>query len=283
MFRRRIENIYKKSNPHEQKKLTSTKKQAFNRNFTGISLIALIIVIVTLCLYPKGSLSATTPSFLEAEQEFNLDATYAFVGEGIPNATITDSQGILLHPISQYPSAVYFNVTRPTVENGVCDAILEVFNVTIVSDKGPAEKFVFFTGTNYNPSFSDTKLNTLTEGIYDLFDENSINGVNGMFYFNWTQDESFLSPKVGSFGTYTSYKNDLGIWSAGKPNTILVTVHRIGRVTMTNETLLVQPDIISTNYKSQVQLQEDSDGFIKNDLLPLSELSQKNKFQPLHK
>ena len=101
-------------------------------------------------------------------------------------------------------SAVYFNITRPTVENVACDAILEVYNVKIASDKGPVENFVFFAGTNYNPSFSDAELNTLTERIYDLFDLITVDGVTGNVCFNWTDDESILSAKVGSFGIYTN-------------------------------------------------------------------------------
>ena len=229
-----------------------------------------------------GSLSASAPDFQEAEQQFNLDASYAYVGKGNPNDTVIDSQGNLLHPISQYPSAVYFNVTRPTVENLECDAILEVFNITILSDKGPAEHFVFFTGTSYNPAFSDAELDVLTRRIYDLFDLDTVDGVSGMFYPNWTDDESFLSAKVGSYGTYTDYKNDFGLWNEGKPDTISVTFHRIGYVTTTNGTFSVKPDVISVNYKNQVQLQEHNEGFFKNEILPMDELSENNRFQPFN-
>jgi len=272
----------KKNNSHGPRKLASYQKKSVNRTLKGISLIAVVIVIVAICQSSIGSISASAPNFLEAEQQFNLDATYAYVGKGTPNATFTDSRGILLSPISQYPSAVYFNVTRPTVENVECDAILEVFNVTIASDKGPAEHFVFFTGTNYNPSFSDAELDTLTQRIYDLFDVDTIDGVSGMFCPNWTNDESFLSAKVGSYGTYTNYKNGLGLWNEGKPNTISVTFHRIGYVTMTNGTVSVHPDAISVNNKTQVQLQEYNDGFLKNKIVPTDKLSQKNRFQPLN-
>jgi hypothetical protein len=184
-------------------------------------------------------------------------------------------------PISQYPSAVYFNITRPNVENVACDAILEVFNVKMASDKGPTENFAFFTGTNYNPSFSKKELITLTNHIYDLINLNTVDGVSGNFRFNWTADEFILSTKVGSFGTYTNYKNGLGLWSEGKPNAISVFIYRIGYVTMTDGAVVVQPDAISANNKTQVQLQEYNDGFLKNEIVPMDELSQKNRFQPL--
>jgi hypothetical protein len=259
--------------------LSFRQKKPVNRTSSSISLIVAIIFAITLCQFSLGSISAS-PVNSVAEQQFNLDATYAYVGKGISNDNITNAQGIVLSPISQYPSAVYFNVTRPTAENDVCDALLEVFNVTIASDKGPAEHFVFFTGTNNNPSFSDAQLNTLTEGIYDLFDVNDVDGVSGMFCYNWTNDESYLSAKVGSYGTYTNYKNGLGLWSAGQPNTISVTFHRIGYVTITNGAVSAQPDVTGVNSKTQVPLQKYGDDFLRNEIVPMDKLPQENWFEP---
>jgi len=271
----------KKNNSPGPRKLVSYQKRSFNRTLKGISLIAVILSVIVISQFSISSLSASAPNF-QAEQQFNLDVSYAYVGKGTPNVTVTDSRGNVLRPISQYPSAVYFNVTRPTIENLECDAILEVFNITIASDKGPAEHFIFFTGTNYNPAFSDAELEALTWRIYDLFDVDTIDGVSGMFFPNWTTtDESFLSAKVGSYGTYTDYKNDLGLWNEGKPNAISVTFHRIGYVTMTNGAVSVQPDDISVNYKTQFQLQKHNEGFLKNEIVPMDELSGKNQFQPL--
>jgi len=274
----------KNINFQQPKKIEASRAKTFKSRTSIISILLITaLVIVSLGLSSIGSLSAKAPPVIELEpQQFNLDAAYAYVGQGTQNDTFTDSRGILLSPISQYPSAVYFNITRPTVENVACDAILEVYNVTIASDKGPSENFVFFAGTNYNPSFSDAEYNTLTEGIYDLFDLSTVDGVTGNFRFNWTADESVLSAKVGSYGTYTNYKNDLGLWSAGKPNTISVTIHRIGYVTMTNGAISVQPDTESVNNKTQVQLQEYDDGFLKNEIVPTDQLAQKNRFQPLN-
>lgn len=270
-----------KKNYRRCKNLKSTSNKSVIRALKGISLIAVILVIVVISQTSIYSISASAPNRVETEQQFNLNATYAYVGKGNPNDTVTDHQGILMSPISQYPSAVYINVTRPTVENVECDAILEVFNVTITSDKGPAEHFVFFTGTNYNPSFSEDELNILTKGIYTLIDVETIDGVSGMFCPNWTDNESFLSPKVGSFGTYTNYKNDLGLWSEGKPNTISVTISRIGYVTMTNGRVSSKLVAESVTNRKQVQLQEYGDGFLKNELVPTDKISQENKFQPL--
>jgi len=240
----------------------------------GILLIS-ALVIVSLSLSSITSLSAQANQLQASKPQFNLDATYAYVGQG-PNETCTNSKAILLSAVSQYPSVVYFNITRPSNSETVSyDAILEVFNVKITSDKGPAENFAFFTGTNYNPSFSEAELMTLTVGIYDLFDVNTVDGVTGHFRFNWTAGESILSKKVGSFGTYdNSYRNRLGLWSAGEPNMISVTFHRVGYVTITNGAISVQPDTISANNKTQVQLQKHSDGFLNNKIIPTDKLLQ---------
>ncbi|MEJ2272303.1 MAG: hypothetical protein P8X91_07470, partial [Candidatus Bathyarchaeota archaeon] len=239
--------------------------------------------IVSFCISSIGSLSARAPQSTESNtQQFNLDVTYAYVGQGPQNSTCTDSKGSLLSPMTQYPSAIYFNITLSIAENVAYDAILEVFNVKIKSDRGPTENFAFFTGTNYNPSFSATELYNLTDGIYDLINPNKVDDISGNFCFNWTDDGSILSTRVGSYGIFTNYKNDLGLWNAGKPNTILVTHHRIGYVTMTNGTISVQPDVISSNNKPQIQLQKYDNGFLKNKIVPTDKLSQINRFQPLN-
>lgn len=258
--------------------ILNIKKLATRRNSIISILLMTTMILVSLSLTSINSLSAKEPQVLESGPQFNLDATYAYVGQGPQNDTFTDSTGTVFSPISQYPSAIYFNITRSTIENITCDVILEVYNVTISSDKGPAEIFIFFTGTNYNPSFSETELDKLTNYIYDLFDVNTVDGVNGHFRFNWTDNEPLLSTKVGSFGTYTNYKNGTGLWSAGQPNSISVTFHRIGCVSMTNGVVAIQPDTQSINCKKQVQLQEHNDGFLKNNLLSADELSQNNRF-----
>ena len=49
---------------------------------------------------------------------------------------------------------------------------------------------------------------------------------------------------------------------------------------MTNGDISVQPDTQGLNNKTQVQLQEYNDGFLKNEM-PMDALSQNNKFEPL--
>ena len=91
-----------------------------------------------------------------------------------------------------------------------------------------------------------------------------------------------MSVKVGSVGTYTNYMNGSGLWSAGKPNSVSVIFHRIGYVTMTDSATSVKPDTTSVNNKTRVQLQEFEDGFLKNELVPMAELSEVNLFYPFN-
>lgn len=217
---------------------------------------------------------------LKSEPLFNIDIAYAFVGEGPYEAPHSHFDEVLHYPKSQYPSAVYLNVTLDSnAENMSCDAVIEVYLIQISSDKGSTENYAWFEGTNYKASFSDSELTSLTEHVYDLIDLNAVSGVRGHFRFNWTDNKSILGGKIGSFGSYSSSPSGLGLWSAGKPNTISITVHRIGRVTLDDDSILVRVD--TTNAKSKFQLEKYEEGFISNKILPVDNLSQIDLFQPL--
>ena len=253
------------------------------RLFKRCALITSILIIVATVI---ASISTSSVYSLQIEtpnlrpQQFNLETAYAYVGQGPSNDTFTDSKGVLLSPISRYPSAIYLNVTRPTVEDGQCDAVLEVFMVNITTDKNLTEKFIYFAGTNYTSSFSQEKLDILTEHIFELFDVNAVDAIRGNFRYNWTNNESILSPAIGSYGIYTNFFTGDGLWSKGKPDAISVTYYRIGYVTMINGAVLVQPDTESVSNKSQVQLQEKNGGFLKNNIIPADQLPQGNQFKP---
>lgn len=273
-----------KNTAFQRAKNKETYRAKTFENYSSIIGILLIvaIIIVPLCLIAIYSITTQYPQTIALKpQQFNLDASYAYVGPSITNANITDAEGNKLSP-SRYPSVVYFKITRANTEKVECDAIIEVFNVKIASDKGPAESFTYFAGTNYIPSFSNPELDNLTICIYDLIDLSTVDGVTGDFLFNWSNDESILSVKVGSVGTYTNYMNGSGLWSAGKPNSVSVIFHRIGYVTITDGATSVQPDTTSVNNKTQVQLQEFKDGFLKNELVSTVELSEVNLFHPFN-
>jgi hypothetical protein len=253
-----------------------------------ISILLLSILTVVMLSVPSiSSLSAqqTTKTIdnesTEAKPFFNLEVGYAYVGKG-PNDTCVDPNGCIVTPKSQYPSAVYFNVTRSVnAEPLQCDAMIEIYTVNITSDKGPSENFAYFDGTNYKPLFSDEELTKLTSHIYDVIDTNTVNSVSGNFCFNWTSGDAIMSKKVGSIGSYNNYDNGLGLWSAGQPNAISVTVHRLGYVTMTNGAISVHTDKVASDTLTQVELQKFGDSFLNNRIMATDKLSQSDLFHPI--
>jgi hypothetical protein len=230
--------------------------------------------------------SAQPMQLPEIKTHFSVDIAYVFVGKGPSEAPHSHFDGVLQYPESQYPSVVFFNVTSASIaKSESCDALIEVYLVQITSDKGSIESYAYFEGTNYEPSFSDSKLELLTTRIYDLIDPSAVNGVRGHFRFNWTNNEAVLGGKVGSFGSYSSRPSGLGLWSAGKPNTISVAVCRIGFVTINDDFISVRADAVSADNMVQVQLQNFGEGFLYNKIVPADKLLQieleTDLFQPL--
>jgi hypothetical protein len=253
-------------------------------------LLAATVLIVSFSLASSATLlDQQTASITPIEQQevmpvqtsqkpspprFNVDVAYAFVGKGPSEAPHSYFGWDVDYPESQYPSAVYLNVTHRVSSAAPmsCDALIEVFLIQIISDKGPTESYAYFEGTNYEPSFSDSALTSLTARIYDLIDPSTVNGVTGHFRFNWTDNTPIFGGQVGSFGSYSSNPMELGLWSAGKPNTISVTVRRIGCVTMDGGSISVRADVASAN--AELQVQKFGDGFLYNKVVPADKLAQ---------
>ena len=265
-------------------KRNNEKRKVNNKTFKpysliGCGIIVTLLVTTSIFLFPASSSAALNPQTVNFPPQFNLNVAYAFVGYDNGNTSYVDSNGLILHQESQYPSAVYFNVTRSNSQTLPFDAIIELYSVEIATDKGPAEKYVYFDGTNFKPSFKDAELTTLTDSIYNLIDNAVVDGVSGNFCFNLT-DGSVLSQKVGSCGSYSNYKQGLGLWSAGQPSVISVSVHRIGCVTMTSGSVSSLVDSVNIGI-TQIQLQKEGNGFITNNLVSPDKLSQINLFHPL--
>ncbi len=259
------------------------KRAKINQKFAliGVFLIA-VIVTVSLSIPSITSLPEQTMQPVDTKLHFNLDIAYAYVGQGPPNASYVAPNGCLMSPESEYPSAVYFNVTRSAnAESETCDALIDVYIVKIASDKGPTETYAYFDGTNFSPSFSDADLNILTQHIYDLINIDTVDGVSGNFCFNWTATQSVLSQKVGSIGSYSNFKSGLGLWRGGQPNLISVTVNQLGYVTITNGVITVHANAMTSNNLTQVQLQQYGNNFINNKLVAMDKLSQIDLFHPV--
>ncbi|MCW4044627.1 MAG: hypothetical protein NWE94_03815 [Candidatus Bathyarchaeota archaeon] len=238
--------------------------------------------------YPRKSSSVQTPQssillsvqsvqLLEYKPQFNVDVAYAFVGKGSSEEPHSHFGWDINYPESQYPSAVYLNVTRASnAETKLYDALLEVFLIELISDKGPVESYAYFEGTNFTPSFSDAALASLTAHIYDLIDLNAVSGVSGHFRFNWTDSTSVLSRHVGSLGAYSNKPSGLGLWRSGEPGMVSVNIRRIGCVTMNGSSISSRVNVASANVA--LKLEKIGDGFLYNKMVPTDKLLQTDLF-----
>jgi hypothetical protein len=254
-----------------------------------VACLALVILIgfsatYALLLSTFGTKSSPSPSPTPTETitqgetgskpQFDVDVVYAYAGPG--DSSSHSHFGMTVHPLTLYPSVVYFNFTHVSnAESESCDAKFEVYLIQMSSDKGSTETYAYYEGTNYNPSLDmipyfslDTFIDTgPTSGII----------VGGGFRFNWTTNTSSWG-SIGSYGSYGSGESGLGLWSAGQPDAIFVSVRRLGWVTVngtsTFATLASAEDIV------QVKLEKFGDGFLYNKIVPEDKLSQIDLFRP---
>lgn len=223
---------------------------------------------------PSPSVQPTQSS--EAKPQFNVDVVYAYVGKGPSEAPHSHFDGVLMYPTSLYPSVVYFNFTRVSnAESESCDTKFEVYLIRISSDKGSAENYVYSEGTNYNPSL-DMIPNPSLDTLIDTGPTSEIRAGGG-FVFNWTTNTSSLG-SIGSYGSYGSGESGLGLWSAGEPNTISISVRRLGWITFNGTSTVTT--LASAEEIVQVQLEKFGDGFLYNKIVPEDKLSQMDLFRP---
>jgi hypothetical protein len=219
---------------------------------------------------------------LSTEQQFQCNVVYAYIGKG-NLSDVTTTNGMQENPLSQYPSAVYFNFTHisnPLKE--LCDVKVEVYLIEIVSNKGPTEKYLWLEGTNCNSTFSDfnkTQL-VIAKHVDELIDRRTLSGQGGHFKFNWIVGTSVIGGCVGSIGKYSSAPSNLGLWSGGKPDTISVNIRILGWITINGDSVSTTAnDQKNTNVK-RINFQNFNNGFIYNKIVPNDQLSQVDLFNP---
>jgi hypothetical protein len=267
-------------------------------------IIALMITIPTSLAFatsitqPSDQSSSTIPSPTEfnttnvvkevasANTQFQLQVAYAYVGPDTSNGSsyFDQSTSTTMRRISQYPASVLLNISRlqKTQITG-CDAVVELYGVKIATDTGLSESDAYFIGTNYNPAISNASVSTLVEYVSYLYNPGQFLSLSGNFKYNWDSRSSFLTETIGSNTVYLPLPSDksyLGLFSAGKPTAISVTVYRIGYVTIANGSVTIfedQPNKASTDI---AQLGNYKSGYLYNNLVPSDELSP-NLFRPV--
>jgi hypothetical protein len=274
-----------KNNCHKNGPQSARKMKSF---LVALGVFAVIALFVCFSSASANSSSVQTVNTAGSETQFNLNIAYAYAGQGPSNTSFAASDGALMSPVTEYPSAVVFNITRlPGIQIASCDGEIEVYKVKIATDTKLAEYHCYLIGTNYSRSFSTSDLSALSAHISDLSDLCGSPYIRGNFELNWTQNTSVLSHSIGSTGCYgysdnsSSSAADLGLWSAGTPHAISVTVQRIGYITISNGSVSVYKEASNTSATASKQLSNYGNAFLYNNLVPANELPQTDLFNPI--
>jgi hypothetical protein len=215
------------------------------------------------------------------QKQFDLSIAYAYVGEMLNHTSYIGDNGINMSLVSKYASSVILNSTRlPGVQFTSCDGEIEVYKIQVTANTNLSESAFYWIGTNYDPSFPRQELVTLGKQVINLTGVGGIVTI-GDFRFNMTDNESVLSTTIGSYGAYSSGRSGEGLWSAGKPNTISVTVQRIGYVTINNGSVILHRDTLNQVAAVTANLSNYGNGFLYNDLAPVSKLQTIDLFHPI--
>jgi hypothetical protein len=253
----------------------------------AISIISANKVLMQPAKADSQAISPTTieipsePTSQESDDnpQFAVDITYAYVGprtdhftcqNPIPNGAKT------LNARTLYPAIVFFNFTH-LLNKQTSDAKMDVYLIQITTDTGITEKYMYAEATNYDSAFSTPEM--LSSHINDFSETRNTDSISGGFVFNWSTSYSHIDGRVGSYSSFTSKPSELGLWKAGEPNAITVSVKRIGTILAENDTVTTAADSNSENIV-QISLQKFSNGFIYNTLVPSDKLSQINLYNP---
>jgi hypothetical protein len=263
-----------------------------HRSMVVSVLIAAAIVVCSISLVSSApildtptqnvqSLIEYTVQSLSAKNQFDCDVVYAYLGKGGSEPTHSEF-GKPMYPTSQYPSIIYFNITHTSntaIESS--DIQQEVYLLQISTDKGLSENYTYVEGTNYKIANADSKLLTsMTSHVSDLVDINTIEGRGGHFRFNWTTGVSIKGGFVGSLGTYTSQPSRSGLWSNGTPDSISITVRRIGWIVANGSSILTFANTARDENIIQIQLQRFGEGFLYDKIVTMEQMQQIDPFKP---
>ena len=215
------------------------------------------------------------------QKQFGLSIAYAYVGEMLNHTSYIGDTDVNMSLVSKYASSVILNFTRlPGVQFTSCDGEIEVYKIQVTANTNLSESAFYWIGTNYDPSFPPQDLVTLGKQVINLTGAGGIVTMGG-FPFNITDNESLLSIPIGSYGAYSSGGSGKGLWSAGTPNIISVTVQRIGYVTINNGSVTLHRDTLNEVAAVTANLSNYGNGFLYNDLVPESKLQTIDLFHPI--
>jgi hypothetical protein len=186
-----------------------------------------------------------------------------------------------MHPASLYPDIIYLNFTLiSNATNEIYDAKIEVYQIQISANTGLMERYICFFGTNYNTSYSNPNFLTPSISYIDQLVDTSNARITGIFSPNMLTGQS-LWFKVGSLDTTTSKSNGLGLWSAGEPNSITVSIQRIGWIALNGtSSSIISPSPLDS-VQAQISLPKLDEGFQFNAITQNEMSKDADVFHPI--
>jgi hypothetical protein len=242
-------------------------------------LLAIIAFAVVLAVTSSETSTAQTQN-VDSKTLFKVNIAYAYVANH-EGSYYDSATRFNMSTISQYPTEVIFNITRtPDFQTPSCDAIVEVYGVHFVTEKGLSEDYAYLVGTNCNPQYLGLDLTNFTFAASKLIDRSVYLGIKGDIRFHWLANTSVLSETVGSICSYSNVNSSLGLWTDGKPSQISINVERLGYATVNNGIVSIYKDQEPINTVS-ASLSNYGDGFIINNVLPASSLTNATVWDPI--
>jgi hypothetical protein len=258
-------------------------KKIKSKEFSLAGTLTLALLLLSVFIVFSHSSAELTINPADSSSKFDCKIAYAYAGECTMESH-TDSNGNEMSCISQYPSTVILNISRVSDDlSQSCRAIIEVYGIQITADRGESENFAYIVGANVGePLLNITAQSDFIRSIHKIIDKSVYKyGVKGNLNFNWTSGKSLLSPPIGSSSFTSSSNSVLGLWDSGKPNSISVTVGRIGYVTMNDdESIAIYKDTLIKTLAT-ASLNNYYDGFLYNTIVLPSKLPETNLFQPV--
>jgi hypothetical protein len=206
---------------------------------------------------PTPSPASTVPHI------FDVDLTYAYVGK--INVSEHSHFGMGVHSANLYPALIHFNCTYIGDREEPWDIKFEGYLVRLASDTGTSAEYKAYQGFEFNES---------SDPFVDLPDADSI-----VFGPLLPPNES-LYIQFSDSGSFTSGDSDFGLWSNGPPNTITLTLYRIGWWNVKNGLVSIVGNPEREEVLFQVQLEGFTDGFLYNKLVPENKLAELDPFEP---
>ncbi len=260
------------------------------KKLIAVSVIALLIgvsSVIPIVFLTSGTVKAETGP----EPWFSIDVPYAYyvTSDGPLDYSHTTFPSSMIDPDSvSVQGIIPLNVTLTAdpAEQGV-DAQVEYYQIDVSSDKELIANLHFVVATNSNESFDITNMigsfHFMRNDWFDTdtFDPMKNAGGGGFAIQNWTSGRSILFPEgSSSSGTLGGSKTSREVSAFRAAETIVITVHRIGFVTFSDNST----EVTFTNNEivAQIQLEKyGEEGWLYNNLIPDEELATVDLMRPV--